>query len=73
LRNKGNAMTYKTKLRDSTDIPHSRPIRQGSALYRALEIVAAEIVRKLPANRAGNETPNPGRVAENNGKEADID
>ena len=46
-----NHTTDKTTHRDSTDCPHSGPIRPGSVLHRVLEMVAAEIVRKLSATR----------------------
>ena len=65
-------MTDKTKHRDSTGSPHSGPIRPGSVLHRVLEMVAAEIVRKLPASRAVDETPRVGNGAENNPKEPDV-
>jgi hypothetical protein len=72
LRPERNEMTDKTNHRDSTDCPHSGPIRQGSVLHRVLEMVAAEIVRKLPASRAVDETANVGSGDENNTKEVDI-
>ena len=65
-------MTDKPKHRDSTDSQHSGPIRPRSVLHRVLEMVAAEIVRKLPASRAVDETANVGSGAENNSKEVDI-
>jgi hypothetical protein len=39
-------MTDKTYHRDSNDSPSSGPIRTGSVLYRALELIAAEIIRR---------------------------
>jgi hypothetical protein len=73
LRAKGKTMTDNVRLRDSTELSRSRPIRRGSALYRLLEIVAAEIVGTLPANRDVKERSDLAPVAENNRKEADID
>ena len=73
FRAKGKIMTDNVRLRDSTELSRSRPIRRGSALYRLLEIVAAEIVETLPANRDVKERSDLVPVAENNRKEADID
>ena len=70
---KGNDMTDKTKHRDSTDSPHSGPIRPGSVLHRALETVAAEIVRKLSAHTKVDATPSTVSEAEDESKAADID
>ncbi len=69
---KGDEMTDKTEHRDSADSPPSGPIRPGSVLYRMLELIAAEIVRKLSANRAVDELPSVGSGPKNKRQEADI-
>jgi hypothetical protein len=45
-------MNRKSQKKNTTSDPRSGPIRQGSRLYRMLEMIAAEIARRLRSNES---------------------
>jgi len=71
LRLKGNMMTRNSKHDEVDDSRSSDPIRRGSVLYRALEMIAAEIARHLTGNKDTDGRPAIRCAAEDNSTPSD--